>query len=162
AILAATFSGAERGKAVGTWTAWTGIATVIGPAGGGALVEALSWRAIFWVNVPLVIVTVLLAQRHVQESVDPDADRHIDWLGIVFSAIGLGGPVYALIEQPTKGWGDPMVYGPLIAGVLIFAAFLVWEAKYKRAMMDLALFKNRNFSITNIETLVVYAGLIGA
>jgi EmrB/QacA subfamily drug resistance transporter len=162
AILAATFEGAERGKAVGTWTAWTGIATVLGPAGGGALVEALSWRAIFWVNLPLIAVTMVLAHRHVRESVDPQADRHIDYPGILFSAIGLGGPVYALIEQPTKGWGDPMVYVPFVAGIAIFAFFVLWESRYKHAMMDLGLFKNRNFAITNIETLVVYAGLIGA
>src|SRR4051794_10387518 len=113
AILAATFEGAERGRAVGTWTAWTGIATVIGPVGGGVLVEAISWRAIFWVNVPLVLVTMLLTQRNVRESVDPQADRHIDWVGILFSAAGLGLPVYALIQQPTHGWGDPVVYGTL-------------------------------------------------
>src|SRR3954468_14460177 len=121
AIIAATFEGAERGKAVGTWTAWTGIATVIGPAGGGALVEVISWRAIFWVNVPLVIVTALLAHRCIEESRDPDADRHIDYPGILLSALGLGGPVFALIEQPEKGWSDPLVYVPLIGGVVLFA-----------------------------------------
>jgi EmrB/QacA subfamily drug resistance transporter len=162
AILAATFEGAERGRAVGTWTAWTGIATVVGPAGGGALVEAFSWRAIFLINVPLILLTMWMAHRCVEESVDPDADRHIDWFGIAFSAVGLGLPVYALIEQPTKGWGDPMVYGSLIAGVAIFAFFLVWESRFRHAMLDLKLFKVRNFAITNIETLVVYAGLIGA
>jgi EmrB/QacA subfamily drug resistance transporter len=162
AILAATFEGEERGRAVGTWTAWTGIATVIGPAGGGALVEAISWRAIFWVNVPLILVTMWLAHRSVRESVNPDADRHIDWVGILLSAIGLGAPVFALIQQPTHGWGDPMVYGGLIGGIAVFAVFLIWESRYRHAMLDLSLFKNRNFSITNIETLVVYAGLIGA
>lgn len=162
AILAATFEGAERGRAVGTWTAWTGIATVIGPAGGGALVEAFSWRAIFLVNVPLILVTMWIAQRCVRESVDPEADRHIDWFGIAFSAVGLGLPVYALIEQPTKGWGDPMVFVPLIAGIAIFALFLFWESRFRHAMLDLSLFKVRNFAITNLETLVVYAGLIGA
>src|SRR5215216_5357446 len=118
AILAATFEGAARGKAVGTWTAWTGIATVIGPAGGGALIEALSWRAIFWVNVPLIVFTGLLTLHSVEESSDPEADRAIDWAGILLSAAGLGGPVFALIEQPTKGWGDPMVFVPMVAGVL--------------------------------------------
>jgi EmrB/QacA subfamily drug resistance transporter len=162
AILAATFEGAERGKAVGTWTAWTGIATVIGPAGGGALVEAISWRAIFLVNVPLILFTMWLAQGNVRESIDPKADRHIDWVGIVLSALGLGGPVFALIQQPTHGWGDPMVYGSMIAGLALFAAFLVWESRYKHAMLDLRLFKVRNFAITNLETLIVYSGLIGA
>jgi len=162
AILAATFEGGERGRAVGTWTAWTGIATVIGPAGGGALVEALSWRAIFWVNVPLIVATMLIAHRNVRESVDPEADRQIDWLGIVFSALGLGGPVFALIQQPAHGWGDPMVYVPLIAGIALFATFLLWESRYPHAMLDLRLFRVRNFAITNLETLIVYAGLIGA
>ena len=162
AILAATFEGAERGKAVGTWTAWTGIATVIGPAGGGALIEAFSWRAIFLVNVPLILLTMWMAQRYVRESVDPDADRHIDWLGIVMSAVGLGLPTFALIQQPTHGWGDPMVFVSLIAGIVIFALFLVWESRYRHAILDLSLFKVRNFAITNIETLVVYAGLFGA
>ena len=162
AILAATFEGAERGKAVGTWTAWTGIATVIGPAGGGALIEAISWRAIFLVNVPLILVTMWIAHRCVRETIDSEADRHIDWLGIATSAVGLGLPVFALIQQPTHGWGDPMVYGSLIAGIAIFAFFIFWESRYSHAMLDLSLFKVRNFAITNIETLVVYAGLFGA
>jgi EmrB/QacA subfamily drug resistance transporter len=162
AILAATFEGEARGKAVGTWTAWTGIATVIGPAGGGALIEALSWRAIFWVNVPLVILTVLITRAYVEESRDPEADRTIDWGGIVFSALGLGGPVFALIEQPSKGWGDPLVFVPLIAGIILFAVFLLWESRYRHSMLDLSLFRIRNFAITNLETLIVYAGLIGA
>jgi EmrB/QacA subfamily drug resistance transporter len=162
AILAAAFEGAERGRAVGTWTAWTGIATVIGPAGGGALIEIWSWRAIFLVNVPLILFTMWIAHRSVEESVDPDADRHIDGLGIALSAIGLGLPVFALIQQPQHGWGDPMVFGSLIAGLAIFGAFLVWESRYRHAMLDLRLFKVRNFAVTNIETLVVYAGLFGA
>jgi EmrB/QacA subfamily drug resistance transporter len=162
AILAATFEGAARGKAVGTWTAWTGIATVIGPAGGGALIDGLSWRAIFWVNIPLIVVTVLLTRVAVRESADPEADRTIDWRGILMSAAGLGGPVFALIQQPTHGWGDPMVWLPMVAGVAFFAAFLIWESRYRHSMLDLTLFKIRNFAITNLETLIVYAGLIGA
>ena len=162
AILASTFEGPARGKAVGTWTAWTGIATVLGPAGGGALIEALSWRAIFWVNMPLIVVTILVTMRIVRESKDPQADRAIDWAGIGLSAAGLGLPVYALIQQPTHGWSDPVVYAPLIAGVLLFASFLAWESRAPHAMLDLMLFRIRNFSVTNVETLIVYAGLIGA
>jgi EmrB/QacA subfamily drug resistance transporter len=162
ALIAATFEGAERGKAVGTWTAWTGIATVVGPAGGGALVEAISWRAIFWVNVPLVIFTVLLTRSHVQESLDPEADRAIDWLGIALSALGLGGVVFGFIEQPTHGWTSPIVLIPLVGGALLLALFLVWESRYRHAMLDLTLFRVRNFAVTNLETLIVYSGLIGA
>jgi EmrB/QacA subfamily drug resistance transporter len=162
AILAATFEGAERGKAVGTWTAWTGIATVIGPAGGGALIDALSWRAIFWVNIPLIVVTIFVTRAAVMESRDPEADRTIDWLGIILSAAGLGGPVYALIQQPTHGWGDPMVWVPLVGGVALFSAFLIWVSRYPHSMLDLSLFRIRNFAITNLETLIVYAALYGA
>ena len=162
AILASTFEGAARGRAVGTWTAWSGIATVLGPAGGGMLIELISWRAVFWINVPLIALTILVASRIVRESSDPDADRAIDLPGIGLSAAGLGLPVYALIQQPTHGWGDPVVYGSLIAGIALFAAFLVWEATYRHAMLDLSLFGVRNFSVTNVETLIVYAGLLGA
>jgi EmrB/QacA subfamily drug resistance transporter len=162
AIIAATFEGAERGKAVGTWTAWTGIATVIGPAGGGALVEAVSWRAIFWVNIPLVIFTVLLTRSHVEESLDPEADRAIDWLGILTSAAGLGGVVFGFIEQPMEGWSSPVVLIPLIGGAVLFALFVAWESRYRHSMLDLGLFRVRNFAVTNLETLIVYSGLIGA
>ena len=162
AIIAATFEGAERGKAVGTWTAWTGIATVIGPAGGGALVQAVSWRAIFWVNIPLVIFTVLLTRSQVEESLDPEADRTIDWLGILMSALGLGGVVFGFIEQPMHGWSSPVVLIPLIGGVVLFTLFLLWESRYRHSMLDLGLFRVRNFAVTNLETLIVYSGLIGA
>jgi EmrB/QacA subfamily drug resistance transporter len=162
AILASHFEGAERGKAVGTWTAWSGIAIVLGPAGGGALVELISWRAIFWINIPLIVATLLLARAVISETKDPEADRAIDWVGIGLSALGLGGPVFALIEQPRHGWSDPVVFVPLIAGVALFSLFLVWESRYRHAMLDLSLFKVRNFAITNLETLIVYAGLIGS
>jgi EmrB/QacA subfamily drug resistance transporter len=161
AIVAATFEGAERGKAVGTWTAWTGIATVVGPAGGGALIGLTSWRAIFWVNLPLIAATVALTLHSVRESRDPDAFRGIDWPGIALSAAGLGGPVFALIEQPTHGWGDPLVWVPLIAGIACFALFLLYEMRARHPMLDLGLFRIRNFAVANLTTLAAYAGLIG-
>ena len=161
AIVAATFEGAERGKAVGTWTAWTGIATVIGPAGGGALIGLTSWRAIFWVNLPLIAATVALTLHSVEESRDPDAFRGIDWTGIALSAAGLGGPVFALIEQPTRGWGDPMVWIPFIAGIACFVLFVLHEMRARHPMLDLGLFKIRNFAVANLTTLSTYAGLIG-
>jgi EmrB/QacA subfamily drug resistance transporter len=161
AIVAATFEGEARGRAVGTWTAWTGIATVIGPAGGGALIGISSWRAIFWVNLPLIAATVALTLHSVRESRDPDAFRGIDWLGIALSAVGFGGPVFALIEQPTRGWGDPLVWIPFVAGIACFALFVLHEVRARHPMLDLALFRIRNFAVANLTTLTAYAGLIG-
>jgi EmrB/QacA subfamily drug resistance transporter len=160
ALVAAAFEGAARGKAVGTWTAWTGIAVVIGPAGGGALIEALSWRAIFWLNVPLIAFTVWLTLRSVAESRDPEAVRGVDLPGILLSAAGLGGPVFALIEQPGRGWGDPLVWAPLAAGIACFGLFLLREARARHPMLELALFRIRNFWVTNLTTFAAYAGLI--
>jgi EmrB/QacA subfamily drug resistance transporter len=161
AIVAASFEGAARGKAVGTWTAWTGIATVLGPAGGGALVEALSWRAIFWVNIPLIAGTVALTMHSVRESRDMEAFRGIDWLGIALSSAGLAGPVFALIEQPNYGWGNPVVWVPMVAGVACFALFVLREARARHPMLELSLFRIRNFRVANLTTLAAYAGLIG-
>jgi EmrB/QacA subfamily drug resistance transporter len=161
AIVASTFEGEARGKAVGTWTAWTGIATVIGPAGGGALIGISSWRAIFWVNIPLIAATVMLTLHSVEESRDEDAFLGIDWAGIALSAIGLGGPTFALIEQPARGWGDPMVWVPMIVGVLCFGLFILREATARHPMLPLGLFRIRNFWVTNLTTLSTYAGLIG-
>jgi EmrB/QacA subfamily drug resistance transporter len=161
ALVASAFEGPARGKAVGTWTAFTGIATVIGPAGGGWMVDSLDWRWIFWVNLPLIAVTIGLTLRHVAESRDPEAFRGIDWIGILLSALGLAGPVFALIEQPTYGWGDPIVWAPLIAGIACFALFLAYEARTAHPMLDLGLFRIRNFWVVNLTTFTVYGGLIG-
>jgi EmrB/QacA subfamily drug resistance transporter len=161
AIVAATFEGEDRGKAIGTWTSWTGIATVLGPGGGGALIAILSWRAIFWINLPLIAATIFFTLRGVEESRDPDAFHGIDWIGIVLSAAGLAGPVFALIEQPTRGWGDPLVWVPLVAGVACFVLFLLYEMRARNPMLDLGLFRIRNFSVANVTTFATYAGLMG-
>jgi EmrB/QacA subfamily drug resistance transporter len=162
ALVAACFEGAARGQAVGTWTAWTGIAVVIGPAGGGGLVEALSWRAIFWLNIPLIAFTVLLTLRGVAESRDPDAFHGADLPGIALSVVGLGAPVFALIEQPNRGWGDPVIWAPIVAGVVCLALFVLREARTPHPMLDLALFRIRNFWVANVTTFAAYAGLIAA
>jgi len=162
AILAASFEGEERGRAIGLWTAWSGIATVAGPAGGGLLITALSWRWVFWVNIPLVLFTLWVARRVVPESSDPDAVRHIDYTGIGLSAAGLSGFVFGLIQQPTHGWGDPQVVVPFLGGIAALVAFVVWEARTRAPMLPLSLFRVRNFAVANIATLAVYAGLIGA
>jgi EmrB/QacA subfamily drug resistance transporter len=162
AILTATFQGEARGRAIGTWTAWSGISTIAGPAAGGFLTQTLSWRFVFWINVPLVIATLLLTLDVVAESRDPDAVAGFDIPGVVLSALGLGGPVFALIEQPTYGWSDPLVFVPLIAGVACFAAFIFREAVARAPMLPLTLFRVRNFAVANAATLTIYAGLIGS
>src|SRR3954468_5947076 len=161
AIVTATFNGEARGRAIGTWTAWSGISTIAGPAAGGFLTETLSWRSVFWINVPLIVATLLLTMRSVEESRHPNAVRGFDIPGVVLSALGLGGPVFALIEQPTYGWGDPLVLISLVVGLACFAAFIVREAVAKAPMLPLSLFRVRNFAVANAATLTTYAGLIG-
>src|SRR5204862_2567742 len=162
AILTATFAGEARGRAIGTWTAWSGISTVAGPAAGGFLTQALAWRFVFWINVPLIVGTLLLTLHSVAESRDPDAVRGFDVPGVVLSALGLGGPVFALIEQPTYGWGDPVVAAPLLAGLACLAACVVREATARAPMLPLALFRVRNFAVANAATLLTSGGLIGS
>jgi EmrB/QacA subfamily drug resistance transporter len=162
AIVTATFDGEARGRAIGTWTAWSGISTIAGPAAGGFLTDALSWRFVFWINVPLIAATLILTIRSVAESRNPDAVKGFDFPGVILSAVGLGGPVFALIEQPTYGWADPVVLIPLLAGLACFAAFLAREATARAPMLPLALFRVRNFAVANAATLTTYAGLMGS
>jgi EmrB/QacA subfamily drug resistance transporter len=156
ALIMDVFPENERAAAIGSWTAWTGIATVIGPLGGGALVQLASWRFIFAVNLAPVVVTLWLLSRLEGDSRSPG---HVDIVGALLCALGLGGPVFALIEQPTYGWGDPRVMGPLIGGVILFACFLEWERHSPQPMMPLELFRSRNFAIGNLTTVTLYAGL---
>ncbi|MET0128485.1 MAG: MFS transporter [Solirubrobacterales bacterium] len=161
AILASTFEGEARGRAVGLWTAWAGISTLVGPAGGGLLVE-FDWRWIFWINLPLIAVTIWLTMRAVDESSDPEAVHGIDGVGIALSALGLAGPVFALIEQPLEGFSSPMVWGPLVGGVICFGLFIWRESRARAPILPLELFRSHNFSAVNIATLCVYAALGGA
>lgn len=158
AIITATFGEGERGAAIGTWTAWTSIGIVVGPLVGGALVDAISWRLVFWVNVPLVVATLLLS-RAIAESVDPRASRRIDWPGALLCALAFGGVVYALIEEPDRGFSATAVWLPLVLGLVAGAAFLVRERVAAAPMVPLGLFRNRNFSATNLATFAIYAGL---
>src|SRR3954453_151826 len=147
AVLTATYDDEEeRGAAVGSWTAWTGIAFIIGPLAGGTLVEVLSWRGVFAINLPIGAVTLWLASKYVHESRDPEAGGSVDVAAALLSMVWLGGAVFALIEQPDHGWGDPLVYVPLIAAALAFPAFIWREAHCAHPMLPLELFKVRNFT----------------
>jgi EmrB/QacA subfamily drug resistance transporter len=158
AVIATTFPPEERGRAVGLWTAWGGIGIVAGPLIGGQLVDSASWRWIFAINVPLVIATLWLVARAVPES-RPREGVKLDLIGAVLCALGLAGFTFGLIEQPLYGWGSGVVWGPLIGGAALFAAFIVHELRTEQPMLPLQLFRRRNFSVTNAETFLMYGGL---
>src|SRR4051812_35837208 len=159
AILTASFTGTERGAAIGSWTAWTGIAFVIGPLAGGTLVDTISWRGVFAINIPIAALTLWIAAKAVPESKDPDAAGGIDWPAALLSIVWLGGAVFALIEQADHSWSDPVVWVPLLAAAIALPAFLWREAHCPHPMLPLELFRIRNFTVVNVATLTIYGGL---
>lgn len=161
ALIISNFSGPAQGRAVGLWTAWTGISFLIGPLLGGFLVDAASWRWIFAINVLPIAVTLFLLSRAGMVK-DERVKAQVDFAGALLCALGLGGTVYALIEQPHYGWSSPLIYVPLVLGLALLASFLRYEQKTKQPMLPLGLFRNHNFSVGNIATLTVYAGLTAA
>ena len=156
ALIIDTFEEGERAAAIGTWTAWAGIATVIGPLGGGALVQAASWRWIFLINPIFVAIAVVMVRRL---PADERGTGRVDWVGGLLFVTGLGGTVFGLIEQSVYGWGDPRVFAPLAGGVLLLGAFLAWERRAPEPMLPLQLFAVRNFAVGNLTTLATYGGL---
>lgn len=156
AIISASFCAEDRGRAIGAWSGLAGVAAGVGPFLGGWLIDSVSWRWVFWINVPAVLVTVALALRHVPETRDPDADGRVDVVGGSVLAIGLGGIVYALIEGPSAGWSSVEV-ALGFAGLLAILAFLIVERLSTHPMVPLAIFRSRQFSGANLVTLVVYA-----
>jgi EmrB/QacA subfamily drug resistance transporter len=160
AIIVAVFPESERGAAIGSWTAWAGIGYLAGPLIGGQLVDSASWRWVFALNVPLVLVTLLLASRYVPEGRARSEQRpRLDVVGAVLCAIGLAGISFGLIEQPVLGWSDPLVAVPLVGGALVFAAFVIYELHTPAPMLPLGLFRRRNFTVANVETFAMYGGM---
>jgi EmrB/QacA subfamily drug resistance transporter len=159
AVIVATFAPEERGAAIGSWTAWTGIAAVAGPLAGGEIIDLASWRWIFAINVPFVIATLALVVIAVPARPLGAVRPSVDWLGGVLCALGLAGPVFALIRQPALGWSSPGVVAPLLTGFALLGLFLLHEARTPDPMLPLELFRRRNFAVGNAETLTMYAGL---
>jgi EmrB/QacA subfamily drug resistance transporter len=161
ALITATFSGEARGAAIGTWTAWTGISIVIGPLFGGWLIDISTWRAIFFVNVPIAILTLAIALRLPGRARKRTAVR-VDLVGAALCTIGLGALVFGFIEQPRRGWSDPAVAGTILGGLVLLAVFVWYESRTREPMLPLRLFRSRNFTVTNIETLAIYGALSGS
>jgi len=158
AILGAAFPPRERGRAVGTWSSLTAIAGAIGPVAGGWLVQVASWRAVFFLNLPIAAVILAIALRKVPETRNPSAGP-LDLPGAVAATIGLAALVFGLIEAPVAGWGHPRVWASLSAGVAALTAFVLVEARSDHPMAPLGLFRIRAFAGTNLLTFFLYAAL---
>ncbi len=161
AIVMTSFPRAERGAAIGTWTAWTGMAQVVGPLVGGVLIDSVSWRLIFLINVPLVLGTLALAARAIPRIGPAEPGARIDVVGGALATFGLGAAVFALIEEPRLGVGNPAVWGAALGGVAALAAFVLHERRTANPMLPLTLFRERNFAVGNVTTFTQYAGLGG-
>jgi len=161
AIIGASFAAEERGRAIGTWAAFSAITTAAGPLLGGWLVDTVSWRALFFINLPLGLVTTWIALGRVPESRDPDAPAMLDWRGALLALTGLGCLVFGLIASAELGWRHWAVIGALAMAPLLLLAFVAVEARCPAPMLPLALFRSRVFSTVNLVTLLLYAALGG-
>lgn len=158
ALISASFPAEERGRAIGTWSGFTAITSAVGPVLGGWLIEHASWRWVFFINLPLAAVVVLLTQWRVPESRNEDMERTLDWPGASLATAGLGAVTFALIEAP-RGGAD--VWVSAIIGLLALLFFLWVEWRSKAPMVPVELFRSRNFSGANLLTLFLYTALSG-
>ncbi|MBB5460323.1 EmrB/QacA subfamily drug resistance transporter [Paraburkholderia sp. Cpub6] len=161
AIIGAVFEGEARGPAIGTWAGLGAITSAVGPVAGGSLVNALSWRAIFFLNVPLAAVTIALAILSVPNSHKLDAPQQSDWPGALSAAAGLAALTYGLTQALTHGFGHPLVLCAIGVGVFVLAAFVMIEANSRHPMMPLDVFRSRDFTSANLVTLLLHFGLGG-
>ena len=161
ALISSSFNEDERGKAIGTWSGFSAMTTAIGPVLGGWLVENISWRAAFFLNLPLALAVLLISVWKVPESREKNHRGQLDWLGTALATIGLGGVVYGLIESPRVGFSNSIVLLSLVGGAIALAAFVFNEARTKNPMVPLKLFRNRDFAGANLLTLFLYAALSG-
>jgi EmrB/QacA subfamily drug resistance transporter len=158
AMVSASFRRDDRGRAIGAWSGLGGIAMALGPFLGGWLIDSVSWRWVFVINVPIGLAAVVIARRHVPESRDEHATAHLDIAGSVLLTVGLAGLVYALIEGPGNGW-SPLAIVAGAVGVLALLAFLIVEGRRAHPMVPLSIFRSQQFSGANVVTFAVYAAL---
>lgn len=160
AIISSSFSEDQRGRAIGTWSGFSAITTAIGPVMGGWLIEHASWRAVFFINIPLAVLVIIISLWRVPESADPES-AGLDWLGAALAALGLGALIYGLIESSRLGFNDRSVLVALIAAVVLLAMFVITETQVPNPMLPFALFRSRIFLGTNLLTFLLYAALSG-
>jgi len=159
AILTAAFHGEDQGRAYGVWAGASALTTIVGPPVGGALVAYGSWRAAFLINVPLLALAVYATLRHVVESRDEQAPGRFDWLGAGVVALAVGGLSLGVVRAGAEGWRDPAAFVTLGVGVLATVGFPWLMARRRDPLVPLSLFRSRNFSVTNVSTLLVYGAL---
>ena len=161
AIISASFTGRDRGHAIGVWSGSTAITAAIGPVLGGWLIERISWRAVFFINLPLGLIVLFISFCCVPESRDKSGDKRLDWLGAALATIGLTFLVYGLIESSRLGFGHPAVLTALISGSAFLVLFVYWEGRARNPMLPLVLFRSQDFTGANLLTLFLYSALGG-
>jgi EmrB/QacA subfamily drug resistance transporter len=160
-LLTVNFPPEKRGTAMGIWGSVVGLGAVAGPLIGGYLVTHYAWEWVFLINLPVGVVALIAAARIIPESTDPHASRKLDWTGLILSGVGIFLFVYGIIEGNIKGWGNPQIYGSIIAGLILVAIFVWWETRVPDPMMKVELFRIRNFTIGNVVALAVSFGMLG-
>jgi len=159
AIITTTFSGEEQGRAFGIWASGSAAATILGPLVGGVLVDSISWRSAFFINVPLVLVAYYATSRHIVESRDETASREFDWLGAAVVAVAVGGMSFGAIRGQEREWHDSIAFIALGSGLAAAIFFPFLMARSAHPLVPLELFRSRNFTVTNISTLLIYGAL---
>src|SRR5262245_51036917 len=160
AIISATFDDdVERGRAIGTWSGFSAITSATGPVAGGWLIEHVSWRAVFFINVPLAAIVIVLAGRFISESRDDSRSSRVDWTGAALEVLGLGAIVFALLEWPRPETGRQVVIGAMMIGVVSLAMLIVVESRVGTPMLPLRLFRSRTFTLAYVLTFLLYGAL---
>jgi len=159
AIISAAFPADQRGKAIGTWSGFTGITAAIGPVLGGWLVQHFSWRWVFFINLPVAAAVIAISFLFVPESCGERGRHKLDFPGALLITLGLGLLVFGMIEAPGLGWRNPLAWGTAALGAFTIALFLWREARTVAPLVPLGLFRSMNFSGSNLLTLLLYAAL---